>query len=238
MPRHERHLGWSTMIGSLETWDLDVNLPSQHLGLVFACPMCILPAIQRPPMASMGNLQAWRKKTAVWSQCNRLGALFVSAWISRLDLGCLWCPVWIKIFAHGLARLEGSSECLRQDLSATAKNWQRLRESTVDTCRRAKDSVDVEIIDRELSGMQTGHADDKQMRYKLSYIYQRPSPYGAEGVGAGEDQGGQGTKNSYRKVKAMSLVDSSFELSLGLRLVVLEAGNPDSGLCIQILEVF
>ena len=56
MPRDERHSGcedpndseWSAMIGSLEPLDLDVNLPSEHLGLVFACPMCILPAIQRP----------------------------------------------------------------------------------------------------------------------------------------------------------------------------------------------
>ena len=27
-------------------------------------------------------------------------------------------------------------------------------------------------------------------RYKLSYIYQRPSPFGAEGIGAGEDRYG------------------------------------------------
>ena len=27
-------------------------------------------------------------------------------------------------------------------------------------------------------------------RYKLSYIYQRPSPFGAEGIGAGEDRCG------------------------------------------------
>ena len=67
---------------------------------------------------------------------------------------------------------------------------------------------------------------DMQTRYKLSYIYKRPSPYGAEGVGAGEDQGGQGTTISYCKVKAMSLVDSSCELGLGLRLVVLESGHP------------
>ena len=56
----------------------------------------------------------------------------------------------------------GSSECLRSNPSSNGSTW---------------------VVPEQIGHW--WHAD--AMRYKLSYVYQRPSPFGAEGIGAGED---------------------------------------------------